>query len=80
MKGPMRRSTLALALVTTVFASAQLHAQQYVLGPDLTFAGKTPTWLYISENGKLFRRPVKVQGNSIADPIKPPPNRRYRQV
>src|SRR5260370_870669 len=30
----MRRSTLALALITTVITSTQLHAQQYVLGPD----------------------------------------------
>lgn len=38
----------------------------------LTFAGKDPTWLYIAEDGKLFRRPVKVQGNSIANPVRPP--------
>jgi sugar lactone lactonase YvrE/predicted esterase len=38
----------------------------------LTFAGTDATWLYVAENGKLFRRPVKVHGTSVAHPGKPP--------
>ncbi len=29
-------------------------------------------WLYVAEGGKVFRRPVKVKGNSAASPMKPP--------
>jgi gluconolactonase len=38
----------------------------------LTFAGVDRTWLYVAENGKLFRREVKVRGTSVANPVKPP--------
>jgi gluconolactonase len=40
---------------------------------DLVFAGKKLDWLYIAENGKLFRRPVKVTGTAVGTPVKPPP-------
>jgi gluconolactonase len=39
---------------------------------DLVFAGKNLDWLYVSENGKLFRRSVKVRGTSVGAPVKPP--------
>jgi gluconolactonase len=39
---------------------------------DLAFAGKNLDWLYVAEGGKLFRRPVKVTGASVAAPVKPP--------
>ena len=29
---------------------------------SLTFGGKSLNWLYVAEGGKLFRRPVKVNG------------------
>jgi gluconolactonase len=41
---------------------------------SLTFAGKNLDWLYVSEGGKLFRRPVKVAGTSVGAPVKPPPS------
>jgi sugar lactone lactonase YvrE len=42
---------------------------------SFAFAGKDFNWLYATENGKLFRRPVKVQGApswTIAKLPKPP--------
>jgi gluconolactonase len=39
---------------------------------SVAFAGKDLNWLYVTENGKLFRRPVKVQGNAPWAPAKPP--------
>jgi gluconolactonase len=39
---------------------------------DLVFAGKDLDWLYVAENGKLFRRPVKVRGTPVGAPAKPP--------
>jgi enterochelin esterase-like enzyme/sugar lactone lactonase YvrE len=36
------------------------------------FAGKDLNWLYVSEGGKLFRRPVKVKGNASWAVVKPP--------
>jgi sugar lactone lactonase YvrE len=39
---------------------------------SLTFAGRDPDWLYIAEDGKLFRRPVKVTGAKNWEPLKPP--------
>jgi len=38
----------------------------------LAFGGKDLNWLYASEGGKLFRRPVKVNGVAAWGPIKPP--------
>ena len=38
----------------------------------VAFAGKHLDWLYVTEGGKLFRRPVKVTGTSVAEPVKPP--------
>jgi gluconolactonase len=42
---------------------------------SLAFAGKDSDWLYVTENGKLFRRPVKVRGVpawTVAKLPKPP--------
>ena len=42
---------------------------------SLTFGGKDRNWLYVAEGGKLFRRPVKVNGVSSNAPAalpKPP--------
>jgi gluconolactonase len=39
---------------------------------DIVFAGRNLDWLYVAENGKLFRRSVKVTGTSVAAPVKPP--------
>jgi gluconolactonase len=39
---------------------------------DLVFAGTNLDWLYVSENGRLFRRPVKVRGTPVGAPAKPP--------
>jgi sugar lactone lactonase YvrE/predicted esterase len=39
---------------------------------NLTFAGSDMNWLYITEDGKLFRRPVKVTGAKTWEPSKPP--------
>jgi len=39
---------------------------------SLAFAGKDLNWLYATEAGKLFRRPVKVKGNAPWAPVKPP--------
>jgi sugar lactone lactonase YvrE/predicted esterase len=39
---------------------------------SLTFAGTGMNWLYITEGGKLFRRPVKVTGAKPWEPSKPP--------
>ncbi|HEY2015859.1 MAG TPA: alpha/beta hydrolase-fold protein [Bryobacteraceae bacterium] len=38
----------------------------------LTFAGKNLDWLYVTEGGRLFRRPVKVKGVAAWAPVKPP--------
>jgi sugar lactone lactonase YvrE len=38
----------------------------------LAFGGKDLNWLYVSEGGKLFRRPVKVTGTAVDAPAKPP--------
>ena len=39
---------------------------------SLAFAGKELDWLYVSEGGKLFQRPVKVKGTAPWSPLKPP--------
>jgi len=39
---------------------------------SVAFAGKDLNWLYVTEGGKLFRRPVKVKGNAPWAPVKPP--------
>jgi sugar lactone lactonase YvrE len=39
---------------------------------SLTFAGTDMNWLYITEDGKLFRLPVKVSGAKTWEPSKPP--------
>jgi sugar lactone lactonase YvrE len=39
----------------------------------LTFAtAGGQTWLYVAQGGQLYRRPVKVHGTSVANPVKPP--------
>ena len=39
---------------------------------SLAFGGKDQDWLYVTEGGKLFRRPVKVKGVAAWAPVKPP--------
>jgi gluconolactonase len=39
---------------------------------SVAFAGHDLNWLYITEGGKLFRRPVKVVGANPWEPSKPP--------
>jgi gluconolactonase len=39
---------------------------------SVTFAGTEMNWLYITEDGKLFRRPAKVWGAKSWEPSKPP--------
>lgn len=39
---------------------------------SVTFAGPEANWLYITEGGKLFRRPAKVSGTKAWEPSKPP--------
>ena len=38
----------------------------------LAFAGTNPTWLYVVQNKKLYRRPVKVIYAPVWAPVKPP--------
>jgi sugar lactone lactonase YvrE len=38
----------------------------------LALGAQDPNFLYVAENGKLFRRPVKVQGTTSWAPVKPP--------
>jgi len=49
-----------------------LNAPEIGAVTALTFAGAERTLLYIAENGKLFRRRVKVHGTSVGNPVKPP--------
>jgi hypothetical protein len=37
---------------------------------SVVFAGKKMDWMYVSEGGKLFRRPVKVKGVTAGMPVK----------
>jgi len=39
---------------------------------SLAFGGKDQDWLYATEGGRLFRRPVKVRGVAAWAPVKPP--------
>jgi gluconolactonase len=39
---------------------------------SLAFGGKDLNYLYVTEGGKLFRRPVKVTGTPAWSPVKPP--------
>jgi sugar lactone lactonase YvrE len=39
---------------------------------SITFAGADPTWLYVVQGNKLYRRPVKVSYAPVWAPIKPP--------
>ena len=45
-----------------------------VHGPvtSVAFVGKELDWLYVTADGKLFRRPVKVKGVAAWAPLKPP--------
>lgn len=38
----------------------------------IAFCGKDLDWLYAAEEGRLFRRPVKVRGVPVDAPVKPP--------
>jgi sugar lactone lactonase YvrE/predicted esterase len=38
----------------------------------LALGTQDPNWLYVAQGGKLFRRPVKVQGTAAWSPVKPP--------
>jgi gluconolactonase len=52
--------------------AAILNAPEHGNITSLAFAGKDMNWLYVSEGGKLFRRPVKVKGVTVAAPVKLP--------
>ena len=39
-----------------------LNSPEHATIGSLTFGGKSLNWLYVAEGGKLFRRPVKVNG------------------
>jgi len=49
-----------------------LNSPEHGAITSLAFAGKDLNWLYVTESGKLFRRPVKVTGTSAWSPAKPP--------
>lgn len=38
----------------------------------VAFGGKDLNWLYVTEGGKLFRRPVQTTGTAAGSPVKPP--------
>jgi sugar lactone lactonase YvrE len=38
----------------------------------LAFSPQDPSWLYVAEGNKIFRRPVKVKGVAAWSPVKPP--------
>jgi len=38
----------------------------------VAFAGASPTWLYVAQGNKLFRRPAKVAATGVWTPVKPP--------
>jgi len=48
-----------------------LNSPEHGAITSLAFAGKDLNWLYVTESGKLFRRPVKVTGTSAWSPAKP---------
>ncbi len=39
---------------------------------SIAFAGKDWSWLYLAEDGRLFRRPTRVAGVPAWSPVKPP--------
>jgi sugar lactone lactonase YvrE len=39
---------------------------------SIAFAGANPSWLYVSQGGKLYRRPVRVTYAPAWAPVKPP--------
>jgi gluconolactonase len=49
-----------------------LNPPEYGAITTLAFGGKEFNWLYVTENSKLFRRPVKVTGAAPWNPIKLP--------
>jgi hypothetical protein len=49
-----------------------LNAPEIGVITRLTFSGTNHTWLYVAENNKIFRRPVKVHGLFVSNPTKPP--------
>jgi enterochelin esterase-like enzyme len=52
--------------------AAILNPPEHGAVTNVFFGGKDLNYLYVAENGKLFRRPVKVTGTSAASPVKPP--------
>jgi len=38
----------------------------------VSFAGKKYDWMYVTEGGRVFRRPVKVTGVAVGSPVMPP--------
>jgi enterochelin esterase-like enzyme/sugar lactone lactonase YvrE len=49
-----------------------LNSPEHGAITSVIFGGKDLDWLYVAENGKLFRRPVKVRGTRPTAPVKPP--------
>jgi gluconolactonase len=52
--------------------AAILNSPEHGAISSLTFAGKNLNWLYVTEGGKLFRRPTKTTGAPVDAPIKLP--------
>ena len=52
--------------------AAILNPPEHGAISSFTFAGKDLNYLYVTEGGKLFRRPVKVTGTAVWSPEKPP--------
>jgi sugar lactone lactonase YvrE len=51
--------------------AAILNPPEHGTISSFAFAGKDLSWLYVTEGGKLFRRPVKVKGVASWAPVKP---------
>lgn len=52
--------------------AAILNPPEYGTLSNLVFGGKDRDWLYVTENGKLFRRHTRVKGVAPGSPEKPP--------
>ena len=52
--------------------AAILNPPEYGAITNLVFGGKDRDWLYVTENGKLFRRHTRVKGVAPGSPEKPP--------
>jgi len=49
-----------------------LSKPEYGTISSVVFGGRDLNWLYVTEGGKLFRRPVKRTGAAAWAPVKPP--------